>query len=158
MAMRTVLAAGAILVTSCTLSRTPPRVQAAAVDARCGDEPTGTDTRIVGSTNVDRVEPLYAIVDSTPNGMESRLIGAKLHVRTIDGVTAEALGHALQCHAARQTVQEPPAADACPYALPDGWVDIQVKADAMGYEVDLRGQDFVEARQILDRARAFASN
>jgi hypothetical protein len=28
----------------------------------------------------------------------------------------------------------------------------------MGYEVDLRGQDFVEARQILDRARAFASN
>jgi hypothetical protein len=38
------------------------------------------------------------------------------------------------------------------------WVDIDVKPDPMGYAVVLRGQDFEEARQILERARAFARN
>ncbi len=68
--------------------------------------------------------------------MESRLIGAKLHIRMIDGVMPESVGQALACHQARETLRP--------------------SADAMGYEVALRGQDFVEAKQILDRARAFA--
>jgi len=145
------------LVVGCSMSGPPPRTQAAVVEARCGDDPGVVDARVVGPQNVDRVEPLYASVNTRPNGMESRLIGAKLHIRMIDGVMPESVGQALVCHQARETLR-PSADDACPYAVPGAWVDIQVKPDAMGYEVALRGQDFVEAKQILDRARAFAES
>ena len=156
MSSRWLLVAGAMLAAGCTMSRPPPRAQATAVEAQCGQDP-GSDARIVGRQNVDHVEPLYAIVYSTPNGMESRLIGAKVHIRTIEGVSAESVGHTLACHAARETLSTPAPGDSCPYAVPGVWVDIQVKPDPMGYDVALRGQDFEEARQILDRARTFAS-
>jgi hypothetical protein len=152
------LVASATIAVGCTMSRAPPRAQAAAIEASCGQTPSAADARIIESRNVDRVEPLYAIVYSTPNGMESRLIGARVHLRTIDGVTAEAVGHTLTCHAARETLSTREASDTCPYFVPGVWVDINVKADPMGYEVALRGQDFEEARQILDRARIFARN
>ena len=158
MVFRAWLVASATIVVGCTLSRPPPRAQAAAVQARCAGDPGAPDARIVGSKNIDHVEPLYAVLYSTPNGMESRLIGAKVHLRSIDGVTAEAVGHALTCHAARETLGMAEAGDSCPYSVPGVWVDIDVKPDPMGYAVVLRGQDFEEARQILERARAFARN
>ena len=148
----------ATLAIGCVTSRPPPRAQAAAVAASCGDYAGAADARIVGPKNVDHVEPLYAIVDSTPNGMESRLIGAKVHLRTIDGVTAESVSHALACHAAQETMSGRDIGDSCPYAVPGVWVDIDVKADGLGYEVVLRGQDFDEGKQILTRAKAFALN
>jgi hypothetical protein len=124
------------------------------VQARCAAEPT-SDARVVDPRNVDRVEPLYAVVSSTPNGMESRLIGAKLHLKQVDGLSAESVGNALWCHAAQDTLR---GNDTCPYAIPDAWVDIQVRPDATGYQVALRGQDFHEAEQILSRARAYERN
>ena len=140
------LLASATIAAGCTLSRPPPRAQAAAVEPGCGQAPNAGDARILESKNVDRVEPLYAIVSSTPNGMESRLIGARVHLRTIDGITAETVNHALVCQAARVTLDEQAAGAPCPYFVPGMWVDIDVKADPMGYEVVLRGQDFEEGQ------------
>ena len=108
-------------------ARRPPPSRRAAVTTRA--RPT---RGLSGSKNVDHVEPLYAIVDSTPNGMESRLIGAKVHLRTIDGVTAESVSHALACHAAQETMSGRDVGDSCPYAVPGVWVDIDVKADSLG--------------------------
>ena len=153
-----VWAASLTLAAGCTLERPAPRTEAAVVEAKCSGPRSANDARIVGPSNVDAVEPLYAVVYSTPNGAESRLIGAKIHIRTIDGVTAESVGHALVCHAAHETLSGPRPSDLCPYFVPGVWVDIDVKPDAMGYEVALRGQDFEEARQILDRAKAFTRN
>ena len=156
MSSRVLFAACVLLVAGCQLSRTDPHVQAAAVQAKCGSEAT-TDARVVDPHNVDRVEPLYAIVSSTPNGMESRLIGAKLHIRQLEGMTAESVSNSLYCHAASDTLRSPPN-NTCPYAIPDAWVDIQVRPDATGYEVAVRGQDFNEAEQILSRAQSFQRN
>jgi hypothetical protein len=156
MSSRVFLAACAVVVAGCQLSRPDPHVQAAAVQAQCGSEAT-IESRVADPRNIDRVEPLYATVSSTPNGMESRLIGAKVHMRQVDGLSAESVGVALECHAARDTLREPPN-DTCPYAIPHAWVDIQVRPDPTGYEVALRGQDFNEAEQILSRAKAFARN
>jgi hypothetical protein len=156
MSSRVFLAACALLVAACQLSRTDPHAQAAAVQAKCSSEAT-SDARVVDPHNVDRVEPLYAIVDSTPNGMESRLIGAKVHIRQLDGLTAEYVSNALYCHAASDTLRSTPSTTS-PFAIPNAWVDIQVRPDPTGYEVAVRGQDFHEAEQILSRAKAFEGN
>jgi hypothetical protein len=154
MSPRALFAACVLLVAGCQLSRTDPHAKAAAVQAKCESQAT-SDARVVDPHNVDRVEPLYAIVSSTPNGMESRLIGAKLHIKQVDGLTTEAVGNALWCHAAQDTLR---GNDTCPYAIPNAWVDIKVTPDATGYEVALRGQDFYEGEQILSRAKAFERN
>jgi hypothetical protein len=144
------------LAAGCTLSGPPPRAQAAAAEASCVTDDASQDPRIIGPRYIDRVEPLYAIVDSTPNGMESRLIGAKIHMRSIEGATADSVGHALTCYAARETLRG--ANVRCPYVVPDAWVTIDVKSDPLGYEVFVRGNDFQEAHQILERARMFAED
>ena len=150
------LVAYATIAVGCAESRPPPRTLAAALEARCRDDPGATDARIVGSMNVDQVEPIYALVRTGRNGMEARLAGARIHLRAIDGVTVESVGHAITCHAAHEVLGE--AGDSCPYYVPGVWVDIDVKQDVMGYDVALRGQDYEEARRILERARAFARN
>jgi hypothetical protein len=147
------LICGAI-VASCTMSNPSPRTQAAAIEADCRNDPGAVDLRVVGPKNIDRVEPLYAIVDSKPNGPESRLIGARVHLRSIDGLTAESVNRALTCYAAQRTLKG--VGDTCPYSAPEAWVDIAVKSDARGYEVMLQGQDSAEGHQILDRAIAYA--
>jgi hypothetical protein len=153
MSSRVLFAACVLLVAGCQLSRTDPHAQAAAVQAKCTSAAM-SDARVVDPHNIDRVEPLYAIVDSTPNGMEHRLIGAKVHIRQLEGTTTESVSNALWCHAAQDTLQPPPS-NTSPFAIPNAWVDIQVHPDATGYEVAVRGQDFNEAEQILTRAKAY---
>ena len=150
------LLASVVAIVGCTEGQRPePRTLAAKQAARCGDESSVAQERAASRSNVEQVEPLYAIVDSTPNGQESRLIGAKLHLRPLPGETAESMTHALYCHAATEVLQ---GHDACPYSIPDGWVDISVKSDGDGYVVKLQGQDFGQAKTILERAQAFARN
>jgi hypothetical protein len=110
----------------------------------------------VAPQTVDHVEALYSIIDTGPNGMESRLAGAKLHLRPIDTLTAESVSHALVCYAARETLSGSEANRSSPYSVPGAWVDIDVKSSSFGYDVLLRGQNFGESHQILDRARVFA--
>jgi hypothetical protein len=150
------LLAGVVALVGCTEGQRPePRTLAAREAARCGDESSVAQDRVASRANVEQVEPLYAIVDSTPNGQESRLIGAKLHLRPVPGETAESMTHALYCHAATEVLY---GEDACPYSIPDGWVDISVKSEGDGYVVKLEGQDHRQAKSILERAQAFARN
>jgi hypothetical protein len=144
-----------VAITGCSVTAPEPRTLAAERAARCADESPAAVARVTEPANVESVEPLYGIVYSTPNGQESRLLGAKLRLRSADGQTAESLTHALYCHAATETLR---ADDACPYWIPDGAVDITVKYETDGYVVQLEGHDFREANEILMRARAFARN
>jgi hypothetical protein len=156
MSSRVLLAACVLLVAGCQLSRTDPHAEAAAVQAKCGSEAT-RDARVVDPHNIDRVEPLYANVYSTPNGVESHLIGAKLHIRQLQGLTTESVSNALYCHAAQDQLSSPQNS-ASPFAIPDAWVDIQVRQDPTGYEVALRGQDFNQGQEILSRAQTYTRN
>ena len=58
---------------------------------------------------------------------------------------------------ALDTLQSPQN-NSCPFAIPDAWVDIQVRQDPTGYEVALRGEDFTQGQEILSRAQAYARN
>jgi hypothetical protein len=150
------LVASAVVPVGCTEGQRPePRTLAANQEARCGDESPVARDRAASRSNVEQVEPLYAIVDSTPNGQESRLLGAKLHLRPVPGETAESMTHALYCHAATEVLH---GEDACPYSIPDGWVAISVKSEGDGYVVKLEGMDHQQAKTILERAQAFARN
>ncbi|HEY8087618.1 MAG TPA: hypothetical protein VIF09_07235 [Polyangiaceae bacterium] len=150
------LVASAVVLVGCTEGQWPePRTLAARQAARCGDESSVAQERVASPSNVEQVEPLYAIVDSTPNGQESRLLGAKLHLRPLRGETAESMTHALYCHETAEVLR---GEGACPYSVPDGWVDISVKSEGDGYVVKLEGQDFRQAKRILERAQAFAHN
>jgi hypothetical protein len=142
---------------ACSLSRPQPTEVAARVQPRCVDVSPSAASKVAAPSNVTSVRPLYSVLDSAPNGPESRLVGAKLELRPIDGVTPEAVGLALQCHEARETTLDPPVSDSCPYAIRGMWVDIDVTSNGAGYEVALRGQDHDEAHLILQRATAFAS-
>lgn len=146
-----------ILAAGCSFYRPAPQTIAAQKEPACSGETLAEDPRVVGPQNVERAEPLYSHVHTHPNMLASRLIGAELHVRPIDGVTDASFARALTCHAARETLAaasaDPPAD---PYWIPDSWVDITVHADGTGYVVDLTGEDFDDAERILARAEAFA--
>jgi hypothetical protein len=73
----------------------------------------------------------------------------------LDGLTAEYVSNALYCHVASDTLRSTPSTTSSPFAIPNAWVDIQVRPDPTGYEVAVRGQDFNEAEQILPRAKAY---
>lgn len=130
---------------------------AAQLQPRCMDVFPSVASKVAAPANVWRVEPLYSVLYSTPNGAESRLVGAKLELRPLDGVTPEAVGLALECHEAQETTADAPKNDGCPYAIPGMWVDIDVKSNGAGYQVALRGEDTEEANLILQRATAFVS-
>ena len=151
---RWTLVAGVVVLVGCSVSQQEPRTAAIQQAARCSGESSAA-ARLLGPASVERVEPLYGIVYSTPNGQESRLLGASLHLRALDGATAESMTHALYCHAAAEVLH---GDDASPYWIPDGWVNITVKYDGGSYVVNLEGHDFGQANEILTRARAFARN
>ena len=140
-----------VVLTNCSTPHQEPRTLATAEAARCGGETT-TAASVLGPANVERVEPLYGIVYSTPNGQESRLLGAKLFLHAVNGVTTEALTHALYCRAANEVLH---GGEVSPYWIPDGWLDITVKYEGDSYVVHLEGHDVGEGNEILARARAF---
>ena len=150
---RLILLAGVAAIAGCSTPRPGTQSPQIRQAARCGDEPSALSARLLGPASIEQVEPLYGIVYSTPNGQESRLLGAKLHLRPIEGTTAEAVTHALYCHAAAEALR---GDDASPFWIPGGWLDISVKYEADGYVVTLEGRDFNEANAILTRARAYA--
>jgi hypothetical protein len=154
MRTRRLIAVAGVMMTlaACTMGPTPARTQAAAVAQGCGGQ--ARTLQALAPTDVQRVEPLYAVLDSTPNGMESRLIGAKLYLKAIDGATAETIRQALLCNAAKGVLEGPH--DGCPGVVPNASVDVEVTASGAGYVASLRGRDIDEGKEILARAKAFA--
>ncbi len=143
------------LVSGCAEAR-EPRVVAAREEAVCNGLAPTADQIAIDPTLVSRVEPFVTHVHSFQvSGPEARMIGAKLHIRPIEGVTSAALRRVLVCHETRQVLGGATSGDD-PYSLPHEWVHIGVEPDGAGYVVTTDGQDVRAGRKLLRRALLFA--
>ncbi|HEX9578577.1 MAG TPA: hypothetical protein VF993_12550 [Myxococcales bacterium] len=103
---------------------------------------------------LDSVEPVYARVQSK-SSMSKRLLGAELHPRALPGMTAEWLEPILHCHAAIRVLETGrPDDPRAPFWISGGWVQIYVRPETGGFQVDLHGESPAEAQRILERAQA----
>jgi hypothetical protein len=121
---------------------------------RC--DPTPVDPRLYGVDIIAKVEPYYRFVMGGPSGSESHLAGAKLELRPLPGVTEELLERGLMCRSAQIMLGHAQGAPNEPYALTDSWVKIDVKSGHGAFVVTVSAEDPNRAREVLDRARAFA--
>jgi len=104
---------------------------------------------------VDAVRPEYATVPSGPAEREARLRGARIRLRPIPGMSSESLTRSVECHQARVALGEVPAGVNDPYVLPGRWVDLDAASAHDSFVIVVSGDDFEDAREILDRARRF---
>jgi hypothetical protein len=140
----------------CASAHTEPRAVAAREQGECRDVSTMASTVALDGALVDRVEPLLAHVHSFQlGGPEPRLIGARLHIRPVEGVTTASLNQALLCHEVREVLSTPTMSDD-PYSLPNEWVDIRVEPEGLGYLVTTEGQAPSHGKALLERATLFA--
>jgi hypothetical protein len=121
---------------------------------RC--DPTPVDPRLYGPDIIQKVEPYYRFVMGGPNGGESHLAGAQLELRPLAGVTEELLERGLECRSAQIMLGHAQALANEPYAFADSWVRIDVKSGHGAFVVSLAAEDSARAREVLERARAFA--
>jgi hypothetical protein len=155
--------------TGCTLEDlNPPPPQTASDKAvalertRCG--PDVDESRllaVVTGDAVESVEPLYTSAPDAKSGSETRLYGAEIRIRAAQGMTAQWLDRALECHGARRMLQNASAARLAsdPFWLPGRMVDIDAQPLHDAFEVSVRGESTDDAQEILIRANAYlASN
>jgi hypothetical protein len=71
-------------------------------------------------------------------------------------VTEELLERGLMCRSAQIMLGHAQGAPNEPYALTDSWVKIDVKSGHGAFVVTVSAEDPNRAREVLDRARAFA--
>jgi hypothetical protein len=156
---------GAVGCTLTDLNPAPPQTAsdtAASIErTRCG--PDVDDARlvpVVSGSAVDAVEPLYTALPGGKSGAETRLYGATIRIRASQGVTAEWLDRALECHGARLVLQhaaeDPLASD--PFWLPGRMVDIDTASARDSFKVAVRGDTSDDAQEILLRATAYLAN
>jgi hypothetical protein len=122
---------------------------------RC--DPTPVDPRLYGPDIIAKVEPYYRHTMGGPNGTESHFAGAQLELRPLPGVTEELLARGLMCRSAQVMLGRVQAAPNEPYALTDAWVKVEVKSGGGVFIVLLISEDPARAREVFERARAFAS-
>jgi hypothetical protein len=137
-----------------------PTVRAAFVEQRQCDASTSPQeaARILGMTKVISSEPIYSNVPTAYDDIEKRANGAKLGIRSPDGISAERMTRILQCDSARQLLGRTDRAELAndPYWLPDAWVDIRVTPEDGNYAVMLEGDSIAKSLQIYARAVAYA--
>jgi hypothetical protein len=128
---------------------------------RCGADldPKALEPLLDG-TAVDSVQPLYANVENAKSGAQSELQGATIRVRALQGVTAEWLDRALECHSAQRVLGRIPESSAPndPFWLPGRVVDIDAQSARDGFTVAVRGSTSDDARAILARANGFLAS
>ena len=155
----TALAAGCTLT---DLNPPPPQTasdKAAALErARCAADID--DSRLLAAVTgdaVESVEPLYTSAPDDNSGSETRLYGAQIRIRAAQGVTAQWLDAALECHSARRLLQRTNAGKVAndPFWLPGRTVDIDVQPTRDDLEVAVRGDSTDDAQEILIRANAY---
>lgn len=155
-------AAGAAGCTLTDFNPPPPQTASDAAASmertRCG--PDVDESRllpVVTGSAVDSVEPLYTALPGGKSGSETRLYGAVIRIRATQGVTAEWLDCALECHGARQVLRHPPedtlASD--PFWLPGRMVDIDTESARDSFKVAVRGDTTDDAQEIFIRATAY---
>jgi hypothetical protein len=149
----------ACLATACT-ERMAPTAKAARVEQmQCDHSPSGGgDVAVLQRATVLNAGPLYSHVITGKNGSEDRVTGAKLIVRAPEGVSAERLTRALQCHSAQVLLGQVDASRFAddPYWLPDAWLDIDVKPENGNFVVVVRADNVPDGLHVLHRATAFA--
>jgi hypothetical protein len=137
--------------------RSPAEEAAFMASTRCGPEVKDSDlAAVLSGQAVQAVGPLYATVEAGKSGEESRLRGAVLTISALPGVTAEWLDRELECHGARVALGRATSTPEDPFWLPGSSVDIDVRPAKDGFVVGVAGYSSADARQIFDRAQAFA--
>ena len=101
---------------------------------------------------IERVEPLYTKVSMHDGNGYATLDGARITVRPLPGMTAEALQRALECHSARGTLGRVNTATSDPFVLPSTMVNIKVASQGDAFRVGVAAPRSEEAHEILDRA------
>jgi hypothetical protein len=113
---------------------------------------------VLSGSAIERVEPLYANIDSTKSGNLPELQGAMIQVRPAPGMTGEWLDRALECHSAERVLGQIPPSELPndPFWLPGNrTVDIDARAEHDVIAVAVRGANVADAHEILRRAVAF---
>jgi hypothetical protein len=161
------LASAAIAVTTagCTLTdfnpppaKTPVEQAASMAQTRCGtDVAEASLVPLVTGASVESVEPLYTRSGGDRSGADTHLSGALVRVRASQGVTAEWLDRALECHGAKRMLDQLPSDTIAndPFWLPGRTVDIDVESARDGFKVAVRADGTDEAQEILIRATAY---
>jgi hypothetical protein len=131
-----------------------PAEHAHAIDLRCKSFQDAAARTLLGPEAIEAVEPAYSYVLSG-NDHRSNLRGARLLVRPLPGLSAEALTRSLECHEASAVLRGVALADDDPYVLPGDWVNFDVSSEGDGFVVLARVLDIEEARLVLARAKRF---
>lgn len=154
------IAAGCATTPSAEPAHNPAEEAAAMERTRCGpDLDEAALAPVLNRQAIESVEPLYTREQSGKSGNTSRLFGAVIRVRAIQGVTAEWLDRALECHSARRVLGRIPenAMPNDPFWLPGRMVDIDAQSARDGFQVAVRGYSVDDAQEILIRANAFVA-
>jgi hypothetical protein len=113
--------------------------------------------QVLDGSAIESVEPLYNSVVGYKSGQFTELAGTAIKVRAVQGVTAEWLTRALECHSAKRVLGTiaSTVAPNDPFWLPGRTVDIDATSAHDGFRVEVRAAGPVEGREVLDRAKAF---
>jgi hypothetical protein len=124
---------------------------------RCGPDVNDASLApVLDGQAVNEVGPLYATIETGKAGEQSHLRGALITISALPGVTAEWLDRELECHSASVALGLIKATAEDPFWLPGSTVDIDVRPAKDGFLVGVAGYSPTDARQILERAQAFA--
>jgi hypothetical protein len=136
------------------------RAIAAAEEARsCSYEAHAAARGVLSADVIESVEPWHEKVYGRTGAHDGPLIGARVYLRALSGMTPELLEKAMRCHCAERLLHpdqasvEPPRFPVC---ASDGWVDIDVGFDRRGYVVALRSRTAQQAETLLTRMTRFA--
>jgi hypothetical protein len=138
--------------------QTPSDKAASLERTQCG--PDVDESRllaVVTGDAVESVEPLYTGAPDAKSGSDARLYGAQIRIRAAQGVTAQWLDRALECHSARRLLQHASADRLTndPFWLPGRMVDIDAQSARDAFVVSVRGESTDDAQEILIRANAY---
>jgi hypothetical protein len=138
-------------------ARSPVDEAAFIESTRCGpDVSDAALVTVLDGKAVREVGPLYSTIEADKSGAQSQLRGAVITISALPGVTAEWLDRELECHSARVTLGRATPTPDDPFFLPGSTVDIDVRPNKDGLLVGVAGFSTHDARQILERAQAFA--
>lgn len=154
---------GVLLLAACANSGGPRTAKERAAQARddaqrvCVGAPP-TDLRPFARENIERVEPIYFVIQHGRGNREEQVRGVRLYLRPQPGMSAQWIEQTLICHRARRLLGpgEPELANE-PWVLPAGWVDVAVEDGQGAFVVTLRGLEARDSEEALARARAFAA-
>jgi len=146
------LALLALATTSACVAFVPathdPRALAAAEAKRTCP---GARDDVASIAPVDAVEPLY-VRRPSKSGHDTHLLGARLRLRPVAGVTPELLERALRCHQARAALGEIAHAEDDPWVVRGVWVKIEVEGHGAELIASVASDRGEEARAILAHA------